>query len=274
MRLKHLVSVCLLIIKVLAGGFAGALDRVWLYYAYQIDGLNDPAQRTLGWKCRSWDDVAKKCRIHKRTKQEWWVECKGSMHGRRCNFSELLNFLGGSSSKDLFASDEHGRLLDSQTTNPDPEETAKRVYAYYLSQSKNRVFDWQGYRVIYQGDNKRLFDRFVETTAQIKAARVGDHGPYLVAAMEQRLNPRGFRIEKEKVRLGHNPADPSQVWETVDWEHTMAGVRVGGEHSELETLLMMDEIREDFYSKDSDAQRHRTVIQSFEMAELRVQRCI
>ncbi|KAL7813704.1 hypothetical protein V8C26DRAFT_436245 [Trichoderma gracile] len=183
------------------------------------------------------------------------------MHGRRCNFSELLNFLGGSSSKDLFASDEHGRLLDSQTTNPDPEETAKRVYAYYLSQSKNRVFDWQGYRVIYQGqeeynhnidmigsavekaakagkntgDNKRLFDRFVETTAQIKAAR---------------------------------------VWETVDWEHTMAGVRVGGEHSELETLLMMDEIREDFYSKDRDAQRHRTVIQSFEMAELRVQRCI
>ncbi|PTB69951.1 hypothetical protein BBK36DRAFT_1138363 [Trichoderma citrinoviride] len=105
MQLKLLVSVFLLIAEVLTGGFAGALDRAWLYYAYQIDGLNDPAQRRLGWKFLSWDSIVKKCRIHRRTKQE----------------CELVNFLGGSSSKDLFAANKPGRLLDSQTTDPDPE---------------------------------------------------------------------------------------------------------------------------------------------------------
>ena len=51
-------------------------------------------------------------------------------------------------------------------------------------------------------------------------------------------------------------------------------MRVGGEHRELETLLLMDETRENFYSSDRVAQRHRAVIHSFEMAELKVKRCI
>ncbi|KAL7783619.1 hypothetical protein V8C37DRAFT_396920 [Trichoderma ceciliae] len=70
MQARPFIGFLLLATKVLAGGFAGALDRVWLFYAYQMDELNDPAQRTLGRKCKSWDPSTKKCRINKNTKQE------------------------------------------------------------------------------------------------------------------------------------------------------------------------------------------------------------
>lgn len=39
-----------------------------LFYTYQIDGLNPPSKRTLGWGCKKWDDDDNggKCR-----KYEW-----------------------------------------------------------------------------------------------------------------------------------------------------------------------------------------------------------
>ncbi|KAL7912395.1 hypothetical protein GGI35DRAFT_467542 [Trichoderma velutinum] len=243
--------------KVLAGGYAGALERVWLFYDYQIDGPNDPAQQTLGRKCMSWDDAAK-CRINTKTKQE--------------------------------------------CIDPDPEETAKKVYAHFLAQKKHKVPDWPGYRIIDQdsddynqsidrgedvvekaakagksmGDNKKLFERFAQTTSQIKTARVGDHGPYLINAAEKRLKPLGIDVVKENVgSSGHNPADPSKTWETVDWKRTMAGAIAGGEYSEQEIMAITDKMREDFYSDDDRTPRdHRTVIQSYEIVENKVNGCI
>ncbi|KAL6689753.1 hypothetical protein J3F84DRAFT_391362 [Trichoderma pleuroticola] len=249
----------------------------------------------------SWDPVAHKCRINTKTKQEWWVTCEGSMPNKRCNFSDLLNFLGGCGKKDLFCADQHGVLQDIKSTDPDPEETAKKVYAHFLAQKKPKVPDWPGYRIIDQGpddynqsidkvgdvvekaakagkntgDNKKLFERFAQTTAQIKTARVGDHGPYLIAAAENRLKPLGIDVVKERVgSSGHNPADPSKTWETVDWEQTMAGAIAGGEYSELEIMAITDKTREDFYSADDTARDHRTVIQSYEIVENKVNGCI
>ncbi|UKZ68123.1 uncharacterized protein TrAtP1_009159 [Trichoderma atroviride] len=201
----------------------------------------------------------------------------------------------------MFASDEHGTLEDINSTDPDPEETAKKVYAHFLSQPKPKVPDWPGYRMIYQGnenynasidkvgkvvekaakagkntgDNKKLFQRFAQTTTQIKTARVGDHGPYLIDAAEKRLNPLGIDVVKDSVgSLGHNPADPSKAWQTVDWEQTMSGAIAGGEYSELEISVVTDHVREDFYSKEKTARDHRVVMQSFEIAENKANGCI
>ncbi|KAM0510821.1 hypothetical protein ACHAPE_010504 [Trichoderma viride] len=287
MQASLFIGFVLLATKVLAGGFAGALERVWLFYAYQIDELNEPAQRTIG--------------LNKKTGNEWWIECPGSMPNRRCNFSELLNFLGGCDKKDLFVSDEHGNPEDIKSKYPDPEQTAKKVYAHFLAQAKPKVPDWQGYRMIYQGtenyndniekiggavekaakaggnteDNIKLFQRFAQTTAQIKTARVGDHGPYLIDAAETRLKPLGIDVVKESVgSLGHNPADPSKVWKTVDWEQTMARAVAGGEYSELEISVVTDHMREDFYLEEQQAREHRAVIQSFEIVENKANGCL
>ncbi|KAI1177578.1 hypothetical protein F4777DRAFT_198454 [Nemania sp. FL0916] len=301
MQTKFVVASLLFLVgNVLAGGYAGALERVWLFYAYQIDGLNDPADQTIGWKCTSWDDQAGKCRTDKNGKEKW-VQCKGLIQpGRRCTFSQLLNFLGGASPKDQLMADSSGNLLPQTDTNPDPEQTAKKVYTHFLAQPKNKVPDWQPYRIIYKGDadyvdsinkvadvvakasadgkntaaTKQLFERFSETTTQIKTARVGDHGPYLIAATEQKLNPKGITVVKEKVGTGQNPVDASKVWETVDWEKTMEGPVTAKKYTEAEILKITDDTKEEFYNGDSTAQDHRVVIQSYDIAENKAKGCV
>ncbi|CAM1508946.1 Fc.00g026850.m01.CDS01 [Cosmosporella sp. VM-42] len=294
---KLLIGSLLFVTKVLAGGYAGALERVWLFYAYQIDGLNDASARTLGWKCKSWDDAAKQCRVKKGKEQ--WVQCKGSLpgpDGKRCTFSELLNCLGGAGLKDKLVADKDGNLLDLGNTNPDPEETAKRVYAHYLASPTGYVPDYQSHRILRTatgdymdcinkvgdlvanagaagkntGDNKKLFERFLETTTLIKTARVGDHGKWLIDAAEKDLNPQGIDVEKENVGSGHNPADASKTWQTVDWEKTMSN---RGDRSELEMLLITGETREKFYDNDKKASDHRVVMQSFEIVENKARGC-
>jgi hypothetical protein len=47
-----------------AGGYQGALERVWLYQAFVIDyELNPEADRTIGVQCqtRNWNDATKTC---------------------------------------------------------------------------------------------------------------------------------------------------------------------------------------------------------------------
>ena len=261
--------------------------------------LDDPPSRTLGWKCTSWDDGAKKCRINSKTGKESWVECKGAMDGKRCTFSQLLNFIGGISANDQLVADNGGNVLGLKATDPDPQETAKRVYAHFLAAPKPKVPDYQPYRILYQatsdyvdcinkvgnivvkagadgkdtGKNEKLFERFAETTKQIETARVGDHGTCLINAAEKELNPQGIDVKTESVGPGHNPGDPSQSWNTVNWEDTMAGAVDSGDFSQQEMLVIADKTREDFYAKDKIAADHRVVMQSFSLVEKMTQRC-
>ncbi|KAF2966458.1 hypothetical protein GQX73_g7082 [Xylaria multiplex] len=294
-----IVSFLLAVTKVLAGGYAGALDRVWLFYAYQIDGLNDPADRTLGWKCLSWDDRENKCRTSKKG-VNGWVMCQGTMQpGRRCTFSELLNFIGGADRKEDLLADSSGKPLPLTDTNPDPEQTAKNVYAHFERQPRAKVPDWPGYRIIHKGDedymrsiirvtdlvkkaaddgkntdaNKQLFQRFADTTMQIKTARVGDHGPYLISATENALRERGIHVEKESVGSGHSPIDPMRTWETVDWEKTMSQAVSSGSFSNDDVKKIMSEVRTEFY-KDDTASAHRAVIRAFETSESKAKGCL
>ncbi|KAI1110527.1 hypothetical protein F5Y14DRAFT_360547 [Nemania sp. NC0429] len=300
MQVKLLALCLCLASRALAGGYSGALERVWLFYAYQIDELNDEADRTLGWKCTSWDPAAGQCRKDGNGKEKW-VQCKGILQpGSRCTFSQLLNFLGGVSPKDQLMANSEGTTLPQDAKDPDPEETAKKVYAHFAAATKGKVPDWQPYRILRNGNSdyassinkvadqvakaaadgrntgaaRTLFERFAETTTQIKTARVGDHGPFLIDATEKKLNPQGITVVQETVGSGQNPVDPSKSWKTVDWEKTMSGAVASKKFSEAEILKITTTTREEFYNGDPTAQDHRVVITSFDIAETRAKGCV
>jgi hypothetical protein len=123
------------------------------------------------------------------------------------------------------------------------------------------------------GDNKMLFERFVETTKQIETARVGDHGPWFINAAEKDLNPQGIDVKTESVSPCHNPGDPSQPWKTVNWEETMSGGVDSGDFSQQEMLVITEKTREDFYAKYKIASDHRVVMQSFSLVEKMTKIC-
>ena len=79
--------------KVAAGGYQGALERVLLYYAYQIDGLNSPDNRQLGYKCNQWADGGCKDNDWKEYRCNAFDDPNKS-NGKRCNFYELMTNLG------------------------------------------------------------------------------------------------------------------------------------------------------------------------------------
>lgn len=295
MQMKLLLSILFLpIATVLAGGYAGALERVWLFYAYQIDGLNDESSRTMGWKCTSWDDKKLECRTKKGKVQ--WVKCVGTLPDRRCTFSQFLNHVGGCTNKDQLVADKDGNLLDLKDTNPDPEQTAKNVYEH-LVKTKGRVGDYQTYRVLKTGtgdyvagindigavvekaladgkktsENEFMFKRFSECTSLIKDARVGDHGKYLIEGAEEKLKAYDITVKTEKVGSGHNPIDSSDKWETVDWEETMLDAVKGGKSmSDVEEIV--NEVKKKFY-EDTTAEEHRVVIESYSNIEAKMSGC-
>ncbi|KAJ8130533.1 hypothetical protein O1611_g3095 [Lasiodiplodia mahajangana] len=300
MQTKLFVSLLFfLVTKVLAGGYQGALERVWLFYAYQIDGLNDPAQQTLGWKCDSWDDVMMRCRPGKKGRSGWSM-CKGTLPGKRCTFSQLTNFLGGTGRDDPFVTDSKGNTLPLTDTNPDPEETAKKVLTHYLAQPKHKVPDWQGYRFILNGEkqyvrsirqvgnlvakagsegkntgaNKALFEMFAATTTQIKNARIGDTGPYLVTRAENELNPRGITVYTESIGPGHSPADPTRIWKTVDWEKTMSQAVASGKFTKGQIMQITGAVRSEYYNTNTNANEHRIVIKAFKTSETKAKGCL
>ncbi|KAI1271019.1 hypothetical protein F5Y07DRAFT_44932 [Xylaria sp. FL0933] len=300
MQTKHFaILLFLLVTKVLAGGYQGALERVWLFYAYQIDGLNDPSKQTLGWKCLSWDTAMQECRPGKNGRSGWTM-CKGTLPGKRCTFSQLTNFIGGTGRDEPFMADSEGNTLPLTDEHPDPEETAKRILPYYLAQPRHKVPDWPGYKFIKGGDknyvrtirrignvvatagsdgkntgtNKALFEMFASTTTQIKNARIGDTGRFLVTRAENELNPRGITVYTESISPGHSPADSTRVWTTVDWEKTMSQAVASGKFTKGQVMQITAEVRSEYYREIREANDHRVVLKAFKTAETKAKGCL
>ncbi|KAI0190107.1 hypothetical protein F4808DRAFT_453918 [Astrocystis sublimbata] len=258
---------------------------VWLFYAYQIDGLNGPAQQTLGWKCISWDDKTMKCNPGKKGRSGWTIQ--------------LTNFLGGTDRNDALMVDSKGNTLPLTATNPDPEETAKRVLNHYLESPRGSLPDYQGFKFVLHGDefyvrnirkianvvaksgsegknigdHKVLFEGFATATTQIKNARIGDHSPFILKGAEERLNPRGITVHTESIGPGHSPADPKRIWKTVDWEKTMSEAVASGKFTKGQIMQVTADVRYEYY-KDFDARRHRAVIKAFSASERKAKGCL
>ncbi|KAF7167905.1 hypothetical protein CNMCM6106_003275 [Aspergillus hiratsukae] len=197
MRTSSFLSLVYLAASVCAGGYQGCLERLLLFYAYQINGLNDPKDQTLGFKCKNWDNKAQNC------VNDEWEACKGK-GGGRCNFNELMATLGFSRTNDKLVGPSGA---DQNTATPDIEETAKRVCKHYTTPPNKKT-----------DENKHLWDGFDHTLDKVNIARAGDHGKFLISAAEDKLGkPNGMDIKR--VKLGVNPLD-GKPWETVDWKAT------------------------------------------------------
>lgn len=130
MKTTLFLQLVLLITTALAGGYQGCLERLLLFYAYEIDELNDPNDRKLGFKCKRWDDKKKECMAVKDPKDDTkpaaavWEECVGKvLPSKRCTFSELNAFMGKMRDKEKLVG---GTGTDTDgNTFPLPEDTLK-----------------------------------------------------------------------------------------------------------------------------------------------------
>lgn len=305
MRTTLFLQLLLLVTTASAGGYQGAVERLWLYFAYQIDGINDPADRSLGFGCKKWDGPLKQCKPLKDPKnpddppKPIWEECKGKvLPSKRCTFNELNAFLGKMRDNEQLVGgkDKDGKPLPQDTTNPGIEETAKNVYTKFMASNQKTVYSFPPYKFLYDGtkdyndfinrvtavvtktaaskktkENQFLFDGFKASLDAIKDARVGDHGPYLIKAAEAELKAKGITVEKTFVGKGKNPGT-GDVWETVDWEKTVSNAVAAGKE-ESKVLEAISDFQKDFYVTGSEAHKHKVVMESYKLVGDTISSC-
>ncbi|KAK2743575.1 hypothetical protein FQN55_007173 [Onygenales sp. PD_40] len=282
MRSSFLLTLAFLAVNVFAGGYQGCLERVLLYYAYQIDELNDEKDQTLGSSCDKWDSKDKTC-----IGDEWTTCAKKYNKNKRCNFNQLMASLGKARPNDKLVGP---KGADQNTKTPDIEETAKVLHKHYTSTVKNGIVpnypaykflkgadgDYNAYiekvgKVVNEGakhrtpDNKELWDKFDDALEKLRVARVGDHGKFLIEAADAKL---GSKMEIKRQNLGNNPVDPSEKWETVDWAATEDAAKKKGV-ADYESLIKG--FKDEFYDKSTPAGRkaddHLVVMKSFKLVE-------
>ncbi|KAM5342305.1 hypothetical protein ACJ41O_013271 [Fusarium nematophilum] len=233
MQVTLFLTLIFLITCAWAGGYQGAVERVMLYYGYEIDGLNDEKDRTIGFRCVRWKNG--ECEDDK------WEPCKPKpATGRtRCNFNELMVHLGKLSTDKPVLVDG----ADQNTRNPRITETAKKVYDQFVTKEKKPVPNFPAYKAMKGADgdfnkynirlaevvalaskhkteaSEALFDGFESSMKQAKVARAGDHGAHLIEAAEEQLGTPN-KMEIKKMDLGVNPVD-GKNWYTVDWQATV-----------------------------------------------------
>jgi hypothetical protein len=109
MRASHLLALLFYATIIIAGGYQGCLERIWLFKAYEIEGLNS-GPHSLSWKCRAWDEPSNSCRNNE------WVECRGRRAASpRCDFGEFIQHLGGPESSIAWAVPATGEMNVVQT---------------------------------------------------------------------------------------------------------------------------------------------------------------
>ncbi|KAK3338133.1 hypothetical protein B0H65DRAFT_434405 [Neurospora tetraspora] len=233
MRVPLFLTLSYLIVAVWAGGYAGCLERIWLYQAYLIDELNDEADRTVGYKCKKWDYSSHVC------KNNEWEACNPKRKGEtRCQFGDLVVSTGKTDGK---KTDWEVKNADGKTMNV--EETAKQCLSRYTDKTKYKnaygsVFNFPGHTALKGageefndyikklGDavtktaqskktaaNKNRFDDFDAITEKILTARAGDHGKFAVPAAEKEL---GASNVETKLRASGNPTLSKQISDYYD----------------------------------------------------------
>ncbi|KAI0181181.1 hypothetical protein GGR52DRAFT_21744 [Hypoxylon sp. FL1284] len=257
---------------VLAGGYQGCLERVLLYNAYQVDGLNDEKDQTIGVKCAQADPKTHECKK--------WITCQPKRNsGRtRCNFDELVVFLGKTPTpKDWAVNDSSGNL--------DPEATAKNCYDKFTNaQGKNpKVPNFPPYVAVKDAwefndyikrvgdtvnnawskkgnnDNKKLWDDFDKTMDLVSESRTGDHGPHLIDEARAQLGSK-FEIITEDVGSGKNPAT-GETWQTVNWRETARQAKEKGiENVDKDIQGFLKGL---YGGNNKQAKDHRVVISSY-----------
>jgi hypothetical protein len=178
----------------IAGGYQGCLEKIWLFKTNKIDGLNPVGQRTLGFKCITWNEPSKTCT------NNTWVECAGRTG--RCDFGELVKFLGRANNQNNWVVPATGDMSVVETArncvarftdargrvrvyNAPPHKILKDSYEYndYIMKVSKVVEDtWTAGR--HNDANKHMWENFDNVREQTISARAGDHGAHLITSAQ------------------------------------------------------------------------------------------
>ncbi|KAI9148912.1 hypothetical protein HJFPF1_10956 [Paramyrothecium foliicola] len=293
MRLSFLMTSLYLAVGVIAGGYQGALERVLLYYAYQIDGLNAREIQSLGWTCRDWREADGFC-------NDWrQYDCRNGPGGR-CNFNQFFRNMGygvNGLPEIVPGGDQNARTVDIERT----------AVAYYDYVRRNtdlaRVPNYVPYRVMKYsnanyneflvdlGDlvqqtasskktaaNAWMFEEFDKTVKAINVARAGDHGPFAIREARARLGAHLVITRNVGVNPALNPAynhvdwyeNARDPWVEVDWAATQEEMERAGIRDAAERITTA---RNEIYA-DGEARQHLDVIESFREMERKSTSCL
>ncbi|GFF62613.1 hypothetical protein IFM60648_00667 [Aspergillus lentulus] len=265
MKSSFFLALAYIAASVWAAGYQGCLERVLFFYAYQIDGLNDPEAQTLGFKCKKWDDKTGSCVNNE------WVACR-SRDGGRCNFNELMASLGKTRPNESLVGPPGA---DQNTARPNIQETAKTLYTKGASGDFNAYTLKLGNLVkdawLHKTDaNKHMWDDFDATLEKINIARAGDHGPFLIEEVKAKLGIPN-EMEIKLMNLGANPiSNPTTQWETVDRKATADAAKAKG-ISNVDKLIK--DVRTHWYTTDKSASEHYALFKTYKRVGDLMQSC-
>ncbi|KAH7320965.1 hypothetical protein B0I35DRAFT_407983 [Stachybotrys elegans] len=292
MRLSVLITALYLVVGAVAGGYQGALERVMLYYAYQIDGLNPEERRSIGWRCMEWNDGA--C-------DRWrqFTNCDTGPGGR-CNFNQFFRNMGygvNGNPEIVPGDDQNARTLDIEKTavayydyvrrNTDAGRVPNYVPYHVM---KNAGIDYNAFigklgDLVQQTANSKktpsnawMFDEFHKTVKAINVARAGDHGPFAITEANSKLGNQWVVTRN----VGSNPAlkpeyknvdwfdNTKKPWSEVDWAATQAKMeRAGIKDADQKVTAARNAI----YGNGGEAANHLAVMQSFQNMETKITNC-
>lgn len=262
MRTSFLLAFTLLITSTWAArkcNYRHALERVWVWDAYQIDLLNPESDRTLGFICATYDEKKKECPAG-----DSFKPCKGTGKGGSCTFGELMLQFGKFHMKN-----------DSPPPGSSVEDTAKllckqkrdggfKVYKFIKDAPSdyNRALIHIG-EVIKKSredgetpDKKKHFDRMEFAVDEIKIARVADHDQHVIEAAEKELTDKyGMKVETGSFSDDPYLQTPRRF---VDWPKMV----YNGESKFDDPLHMISEFRRVYYGSSKIAREHLTVMKT------------
>lgn len=203
--LLHILSLAFLLSKpVWAGGLSGAYERVWIWYAYQIDLLNPEALRTIGVGCK--------------TKSGDPIDF--------CYFTELIEWIDSTEPKGQWWDTKDSEILptDPRNLRPDPASTARYMNQRWAMDNiapkrflKNPKVGYLGMfdviadvikdtRTRLSADdvqkNKELFNTAHECLRQAQGYRNADWHHYVKSDLKQDRNIRDIKVGPMQTEFG------------------------------------------------------------------------
>ena len=297
MRLTLFLSVALLALGVTGKGWRVAYEKMFLWYAYQIDQLNLEDQQTIGVRCAKWDkpknacaDVDPKYEPCKVVKTTGYDKVTKTPIKTTWPCQTVTEFLSHIDAKSLSP----GRFrISGGPANPTPDIEDAATQLHKEKWDDTRYHPWrvlkdggESFNVMIErvGDiivktkaslpaaeyerHKLLFDRATEGLNLIGYYRRVDHMRYLGPALKAKIP--GITVEAPVVpgKKAYDVKTKSDTIDFLDFNREETIRKSVGTIPDIEAR--MDEFYKEYYSTDKDAKDHQIVMESFEGIKNRI----
>ncbi|KAF2003787.1 hypothetical protein P154DRAFT_532143 [Amniculicola lignicola CBS 123094] len=265
MKCNLVLALSSLIVSACAAGYQGCLERVWLFQAYELEGLIPAHLRTLGYGCpsNSWNLGTNRCtgQYQRQLDVQYenpthnfavpYVPCDSDAN-RRCTYEQLMNHMKtGRDPPNWTPADKvmnNGRI--------DARGTAIKCVDRYRNRPRGVVRNFPAWQVMnaeskkVPGENVHDFNEYTEMLGDkindISDRIRSDSNRHLFDDMDAtrnqidiaRAGDHGpFLVQAAQSRmtgttirtkdLGPDPVGNTN-WQTVDWPRTIRDARAAG----------------------------------------------